>query len=201
MKRLLIVLITIVFMYPVTGPAADARSRALETVKGHVNSVLKVLRNPALKGEKGEKAKREEVRAEAEKMFDFVELSKRTLGLNWNRLSQEQRKEFVELYKDLLEDTYIDRITAYTNEKVEFSEAVPLSENTVEVRSHVQMRTGQVPIYYRALNTEGEWKVYDVVIEGVSLTANYRTQFREILINEPPDALLATLRKRVGERS
>jgi phospholipid transport system substrate-binding protein len=63
------------------------------------------------------------------------------------------------------------------------------------------MRTGQVPIYYRALNTEGEWKVYDVVIEGVSLTANYRTQFREILINEPPDALLATLRKRVGERS
>ena len=95
-------------------------------MQAHVNNVLKVLRNPALKGEKGEKQKKAEITAEAEKLFDFVELSKRTLGLDWNRFSLDQRKEFVNLYKGLLQDTYVDRITAYTNEKVEFTNAVPL---------------------------------------------------------------------------
>ena len=163
-----------------------------------MNNVLKVLRNPALKGEKAEKQKKAEITAEAEKFFDFVELSKRTLGLDWNRFSLDQRKEFVNLYKSLLRDTYIERITAYTNEKVEFTSAVPLGQNTVEVRSEVISQGGRVPIYYRVMNENGQWKVYDVVIEGVSLITNYRSQFRQILVNQSPQALLDTLKKRVG---
>ncbi len=130
-----------------------------------------------------------------------MELSKRTLGLDWNRFSVDQRKEFVNLYKALLKDTYVDRITAYTNEKVEFTNQVPLGANTVEVRSEVIAQSGRVPIYYRAMNENGQWKVYDVVIEGVSLIANYRSQFREILINQSPQGLLDTLKKRAGEKS
>ena len=73
-----------------------------------------------------------------------------------------------------------------------------MAQNTVEVRSEVINQGGRVPIYYRVMNENGQWKVYDVVIEGVSLITNYRSQFREILINQSPQALLDTLKKRVG---
>jgi phospholipid transport system substrate-binding protein len=198
MKKIAALLCTLFLVWPLL---LHAQQEAMTTVKGHVDNVLKVLRNPALKGEKGESAKKAQIEAEADKLFDYVELSKRTLGLNWNRFSGEQRREFVQLYRSLLEETYIDRITAYTNERVSFVQAVPLGDSAVEVRSVVVTKTGEVPIYYRTLNVSGQWKVYDVIIEGVSLTANYRSQFREILANQSPQALLDTLRNRVGGRS
>jgi phospholipid transport system substrate-binding protein len=171
----------------------------LDTVKSNVSGVLDVLRDPKLQGESGKKVKEQRIAAAAEKLFDFVELSKRTLGLNWNKFTPEQRKEFVELFKTILKDAYVEKITAYTNEQVNFTKEVSLSEDTVEVQSSVVTKSGQVPIYYRVLKKENEWKVYDVVIEGVSLINNYRTQFREILGNNPPEKLLETLRKKVGK--
>lgn len=172
----------------------------LDTVKTQVEGVLSILRDPSLKGDAGLKVKKERIRTTSQKMFDFVELSKRTLGQNWNTFSQEQRREFVDLYRALLEDAYVEKITAYTNEKVNFTKEVPLSENTVEVQSTVMAKTAEVPIYYRVIKRENDWKVYDVVIEGVSLIANYRSQFRDILANNQPEALLDTLRKKVGKR-
>ena len=199
MRRISLAALVLILLFPVA--ARPQQQDAQTTVQAHVNNVLKVLRNPALKGEKGEKEKKAEITAEADKLFDFVELSKRTLGLDWNRFSLDQRKEFVNLYKALLQDTYIDRITASTNDKVEFTTTVPLGRNTFEVRSEVISGSGRIPIYYRAMNESGQWKVYDVVIEGVSLISNYRSQFREILINQSPQGLLDTLKKRVGSRS
>lgn len=172
---------------------ASAGQGPRETVQAHVDAVLKALRTT-----KSKQRQRTEIVAEADKLFDFVELSKRTLGLSWNRFSQDQRREFVDLYRGLLEDTYIDRITAYTNEKVTFTEAVPLGGNTAEVRSTVATKTGPVSIDYRVIDEKGQWKVYDVVIAGVSLIANYRSQFREILINRSPEGLLDTLRQKEG---
>lgn len=191
MRKLCLFLLAVVIAAPT---ALCAQQGARETVQAHVDKVLKVLRSTQSKEQQ-----RREIVAAAEQLFDFVELSKRTLGLSWNRFNQEQRREFVELYKNLLQDTYIDRITAYTNEKVTFNEAVPLGGNAVEVRSEVLTKTGEVPIYYRMLNENGQWKVYDVVIAGVSLIANYRSQFRETLTNQPPQALLDSLRRKEGK--
>jgi phospholipid transport system substrate-binding protein len=172
----------------------------LDTVKANVNGVLDVLRDPKLQGESGIKAKEQRIEAAAEKLFDFVELSKRTLGVNWNKFNPEQRKEFVQLFKTILKDAYIDKITGYTNERVDFTKEVPLSDTTVEVQSTVVSKGGETPISYRAMKKEADWKVYDVVIEGVSLISNYRTQFREILANKPPENLLETLRKKVAKK-
>jgi phospholipid transport system substrate-binding protein len=172
----------------------------LDTVKTNVNGVIEAMRDPKLKGESGKKVKEQRIVAAADKMFDFVELSKRTLGLNWNKFTPEQRKEFVELFKTILKDAYVDKITAYTDEQVNFTKETPLSENTVEVQSVVATKSAQVPIYYRVIKKDNNWKVYDVVIEGVSLISNYRTQFREILGNNPPETLLETLRKKVGKK-
>ena len=171
----------------------------LDTVKANVNGVIEVLRDPKLQGESGKKVKEQRIAAAAEKLFDFVELSKRTLGLNWNKFTADQRKEFVGLFKTILKDAYVDKITTYTNEQVNFTKEAPLSEATVEVQSGVVTKGGETPIYYRVIKKGNEWKVYDVVIEGVSLISNYRTQFREILGNNPPETLLETLRKKAGK--
>jgi phospholipid transport system substrate-binding protein len=172
----------------------------LDTVKANANSVLEVLRDPKLKGEVGRKVKEQRIQAAAEKLFDFVELSKRTLGLSWNNFTPEQRKEFVQLFEGILKDAYVDKILAYSNEQINFTKEVPLSETTVEVDSVVVTKGAQVPINYRVIKKDNEWRVYDVVIEGVSLINNYRTQFREILGNNPPEKLLETLRKKTGAK-
>jgi len=151
------------------------------------------------KGKSGKKIKEQKIEDAADNLFDYVELSKRTLGLNWNKFSMEQGKESIELFETLLRSTYIDSITGYTNEKVNFAKRVPLTDTTVEVQSAVLTSSDQIPINYRVVKKDNEWRVYDVVIEGVSLISNYRTQSREILANNPPQVLIDTLRKKVGK--
>jgi len=177
-------------------PFSAFAGASLDAVQGHVDKVLEVLRDSSLKAESAKKVK---IRAIADEMFDFAELSKRTLAQNWSKFSPAQQKEFINLYKTLLSDTYSDKILAYTNEKIVFSKEVPLTDKTVEVRSTVLRKTAEIPINYRVILKADGWRVYDVVIEGVSLINNYRTQFREILLNKPPESLLETLRKKVGK--
>ena len=171
----------------------------IEAVKGHLDKVLDVLRDPALKAESAKKAKKDRLRAISEKMFDFTELSKRTLAQNWSKFNPEQQKEFIDLYTSLLENAYANKIMAYTDEKIVFSKEVALTEKTVEVQSSVLRKNGDIPLYYRVILKDGVWRVYDIIIEGVSLINNYRSQFREILANNPPESLLETLRKKVGK--
>ena len=173
---------------------------ALDSVKGDVETILKILKNPAYQGEAGKKTKQEHIRKISVKMFDFAELSKRTLGFNWNKFSTAQRQEFVDLYKGILEDAYVDKITSYTDERINYTRELQLSENSAEVQSTVVTKSGEIPVYYRMHNKDGQWRVYDIVIEGVSLVNNYRTQFREILANNPPAYLLETMRKKVQKK-
>ena len=194
-KQLVGITLFLCLIFPVSAYAGAP----LETVKGHVNKVLDVLRDPSLKTESARKVKKEKIQAIAEKMFDFTELSKRTLAQNWSKFDPGQQKEFISLYTTLLRDTYINKIMAYTDEKIVFNSEVELTKNTFEVRSTVKRNAGDIPIYYRVMLKDGSWKVYDVVIEGVSLINNYRSQFREILANKPPESLLETLRKKVSK--
>lgn len=174
------------------GPAANI-------VKTNVDGVIDILKDPKLKGDAGKKQKQQKIEIIADKMFDYIELSKQTLGMNWNKLSADQRKEFVSLFKNMLRNTYIDRITSYTNQKITYGKEIPLSDSKVEVQTTIISSSGQTPINYRVIKKGDDWKIYDVVIEGVSLVSNYRTQFRDILANNPPQALIDTLRKKAGK--
>jgi len=180
-------------------PLSSFAGAPLDSVKGNVDKVLNVLRDPALKGDSGKKAKKAKIRTISEKMFDFNELSRRTLGQNWTKLNTGQQKEFTELYTSILEDAYVDKIVTYTDEKVLYNKENRLTEKTVEVQTTIVTKKCDIPIFYRVIHKGIEWRVYDVVIEGVSLINNYRTQFREILANKTPEALLETLRKKVGK--
>jgi phospholipid transport system substrate-binding protein len=197
MKKNLFSVLLLIFLLIIPPLAYSAASS--ETLKEHINKVLEVLRNPDLKGESGRKVKQEKIRSISAEVFDFTELSKRSLGQNWNKLNAGQQEEFIKLFKSLLETVYADKITAYTDERIIFKEEIALSEKTVEVPTAIVTKTSEIPINYRLLQEKGRWKVYDVVIEGVSLISNYRTQFREILANKTPEALLDILRKKVGD--
>ena len=92
----------------------------------------------------------------------------------------------------------MDKILAYTNEQVLFDRDTMLSENKAEVQTRIITKSAEIPIDYRVYLHDGKWKVYDVVVEGISLVQNYRTQFREILANNPPEEVLKILREKTG---
>jgi phospholipid transport system substrate-binding protein len=169
----------------------------LDTVQANVNKVFEVLRDPKLKAASAKEMKKERLRSIYNGMFDGVELSKRTLTRNWNKLNEAQRQEFVQLFQQVLEKAYIDRILSYTNEKVVFDKENAISKNQVEVQTKIITASKEVPIAYRTILVGSTWKVYDVVIENVSLVMNYRTQFNDILAKNTPEQLLEILRKKV----
>lgn len=194
-KQVIGLSLIILLIFPLSAPAGTP----LETVRSEINKVLDVLRDQSLKGEAGQKTKKTKIRSIANGIFDYGELSRRTLALDWKKLNAEQQKEFGDLYASLIEETYADRILSYTNEKVLYGKEIPLAQNRVEVQTTIVTRKADIPINYRVIQKGSDWKVYDVVIEGVSLINNYRTQFREILANDPPEVLLDKLRKKVGK--
>jgi phospholipid transport system substrate-binding protein len=197
MKQRLLILVFIIMVMLV--PVSAHAGAPIETVRGHVDKVLDVLRDSSMKGSSAEKIKKDRIRLISEKMFDYTELSRRTLGQNWNKFKADQQQEFIELYKSILEGAYIDRIMSYTDEKIIFAKENQLSEKTVEIQTTIVTKKADIPINYRVIQKGGEWRVYDVIIEGVSLISNYRTQFAQILGNKSPEGLLDTLRKKAGK--
>ena len=168
-----------------------------DAVRLNVNKVLDVLRDPTLKAESAKEAKKEKLRLIYNVMFDDIELGKRTLARNWNSLNTAQRQEFVKLFRQVLEKAYVDKILDYTNEKIVFDKESMLSATQAEVQTKIVTASKEIPIAYRVIVKDGAWKVYDIVIENVSLVLNYRTQFNEILEKNKPENLLETLREKV----
>ncbi len=196
MKRLRVGFILLVLLII---PLQVRAGTPLDTVERHVNEVLKVLRDPALQGEANKAAKQERIEAVADEMFDYIALSRLTLGRNWREFNEDQKKEFIKLYRSILEKAYMDRILSYTDEKVIFDKETMLSEKKAEVQTHILTKSAEIPIFYRVYLKDGKWKVYDVIIEGISLIKNYRTQFRDILANNPPEEVLKILRKKTDQ--
>ena len=195
MKKLLAMLIfclAVLTLQPVPVLAASP----LETIQTQVNQALEVLRDPALKAESARATKEKKIWSILDGVFDYTELSKRTLGQHWKQFTPDQQEEFTRLFGKLLGGVYMDRIIAYKDEKVVFGKVTSLSDKTAEVQSEVVRPSKSIPIHYRMILGNGEWKVYDVVIEGVSLVQNYRSQFREILTNKRPEDLLKMLREK-----
>ena len=180
-------------------PLPVVAAQALQSIETRVNKALEVLRNPALKHETAKERKEKKIRSIVDEIFDYTDPSKRTLSFHWKDSPPEQQKEFTRLFGRLLGGVYMDKILSYTDEKVTFGKETRLSEDTTEVESEIVTQTRSIQVRYRLILQEGDWKVYDVFIEGVSLVQNYRSQFRQILRKETPEELLSILRKKVLE--
>ncbi len=162
-------------------PGQSLAGPATDQVKGTVDQVLQILTDPALKGERKTKERRAQLRKTVLERFDFSEMSKRSMGRYWSERTPDERTEFVGLFTDLLERAYVDRVEGYTGEQILYLEETT-DGNYSEVRTKiVTKRNQEIPIAYRLQRADSKWSVYDIVVEGVSLVNNYRTQFSKII--------------------
>jgi phospholipid transport system substrate-binding protein len=125
----------------------------------------------------------------------YAEMSKRTLGAQWRRLTPEQQQEFVDLFKGFLSDRYAGRIEDYSGEQVEYLNE-RLEGRYAEVRTRLVSHKVVIPMDYRLINKGGRWYAYDIVAEGVSLVKNYRSQFEKIIRSQSYEDLLKRLQNR-----
>ena len=179
---------SVVFAAAPQGPESPT-----EAVRGTVSRVLSILEDPALKDPaKSRRRMLEEVIATR---FDYAEMSKRTLAAYWPPLTEAQRTEFVELFKRFLSDRYAEKIEGYSGEQVMYlSERI---EGTyAEVRTELRSDKTTIPMDYRLFLKEGRWHAYDIVVDGVSLVKNYRSQFQKIIRESSYDELVKKLRER-----
>ena len=170
---------------------------AQETLESTISDLLQVLKNKTEEGTPEYQQQREELVRIIDKIFAFDELSARAVGLHWKRFSPEQQDTFIQLFSELLGDKYLDRIQSYNNERVIYGDVRKSSSGNEEVQTLIVQENKEIPIAYRMTQTNQGWKVYDVVIEGVSLVKNYRTQFMDIMVNGKPEDLIEAVRKKV----
>ena len=154
---------------------------AQEQLKGAIDRVVTTLESPTLKGDGKVAERRSAVRKIANEIFDFGEIARRSLGRYWQPLSEPQRSEFVGLFGDLLERSYISKIELYGGEKIIYNgERVDGDLATVSTKIITKNGT-EVPVDYRLFRRGDRWMIYDINIEGISLVSNYRTQFNKII--------------------
>jgi phospholipid transport system substrate-binding protein len=179
----------------IMGAAAAWAGPPTEIAKQVIERALNALNDPSSQGE----ARRQKVKRIVDPYFDYQEMAKRSLGPTWGKLSPGQRQEFVALFSQLLEASYSDKIEKYAQRvKIDYTGEI-LQGDTAEVRTVVVKANDRIPLNYRLLNEGGTWKVYDVVIEGVSLVSNYRSQFSRIIHESSYAELVKRLQTKVSE--
>ncbi len=175
--------------------AVEARAEsATAAMQQTLDRVLVVLDDAALRAPERAGERLEKLEEIIKERFDYGEMGKRTLGRGqWETLNDARRKEFVGLFRRFLSKTYAGNVDTYSGEKVEYL-AERRKGGFAEVRTKVVSDTLEVPIDYRLLQRAETWKVYDVVIDGISLVKNFRSQFDRIIKAQSMDGLLDTLR-------
>jgi phospholipid transport system substrate-binding protein len=170
-----------------------------EQLKAQIDRVLKVLDDPELKKEGRNRERRAAVRKIANDIFDFGETARRSLARHWQGRTPAERDEFVQLFSDLLERSYISKVELYGGEKIQYlGDAVDGDQARAQTRLLTKSGS-EIPIEYRMHRKGDRWLVYDVIIEGVSLVANYRTQFNKIIQTDSYQALIKKMRHKQEE--
>jgi phospholipid transport system substrate-binding protein len=174
-------LVTFLFLFAAAASPATASEGPVQELKSRIDRAVQVMNEPATKGPAKVVERRAKVRKIADEIFDFPEMSKRSLGVHWQELPAADRDRFVRLFSDLLDRAYFEKIDTYNGEKVTYlAPKVERDQATVPTRVLTD-KGSEIPVEYRMRQDGGRWLVYDVVIEGVSLVSNYRAQFDRII--------------------
>ncbi len=189
----------LLLILPATPPPAWASGQPAESptavVRATLTEVFRILDDPKLKEPDKLMPRRRLLEQVIGERFDYAEMSKRALAANWTPLTNDQRAEFVELFKAFLSDRYAGKIEGYAGERTEY-----LSERLegpyAEVRTRLISAKTEIPMDYRMINKAGRWYAYDIIADGVSLVKNYRSQFDKIIRSDSYDELVTRLRNR-----
>ncbi len=193
-------LIALAAVLALLAPDAAAAGPPTDQLRRSIDLVLKTLSDRELKTEAKTAQRRTMIRAIAGEIFDFTEISQRSLGRHWQGRTPAERAEFVRLFGDLLEHSYITKIEGYSGETIQYAGEI-IDGDLAIVRTRIVTRQGtEIPVDYRMFRKGDRWRAYDVHIEGVSLVANYRSQFNAIIQRTGYPDLVAKLRAKQDER-
>ncbi len=168
-----------------------------QEIKQTTDKILSILTNPTLKAPSKTAEKEKLIRKVVDERFDWEEMARRSLATHWAKRTAEEKKEFVHLFSDLLERTYMKKVEDYSGEKVLYEgETKDGDYAAVKVRI-VTKKNKDIPVEYRLRKEGNNWFVYDVSIEGVSLVNNYRTQFNSIILQSSYENLVKRLKEKV----
>ena len=200
--RLVITFALLASALSVTAYSATARAATAEDPKTVVtNTVSQVL--DILKGHQApENERRRKLIDAVAPRFDFENMAKSSLGYHWRELNADQQGQFTQLFTAFMEDAYLNKLEGFSNQKIEFLDEHPLDPSNVELNSRV-VTPGQtdepIKVDYLLQRRESEWKVCDVIVDGISITANYRNQFNRVVNNQGFDALMSEMRTKQQE--
>ena len=194
------ILILSVFWLSTIGIATAGEPTNL--IRQTTDQVLKILEDPKLQGSEKRAERQARLHAISDEAFAWQEMARRALATHWRGLTPQQQQEFVGLFRDLVEGTYMNRLETATQEKQDIQyvgEQLEGSRAAVKT-SVITKRNQQVPIDYRLQKEDGRWRIYDVLVEGISLVNNYRSQFNQIISSSSYDALVQKMKaKQVQE--
>jgi phospholipid transport system substrate-binding protein len=179
-------------------PAPSRAGEPTDQVRGAIDRVLEILKKKDLQGKERRAERRTLLREEISKAFDFNEMAKRSLGPAWRQRTSEERKEYVAIFRQVLENSYLGKVEAYQGEKIRYVKDSVEDGRIATVETLIVTGKGQeIPLNYRMMKEKSDWRVYDVIIEEISLVNNYRSQFGGILQRSSFQDLLARLREMV----
>jgi phospholipid transport system substrate-binding protein len=198
MKMKLLLVSVLLSLWIAVWPA-HADATVTDDVKKVVAEVVRIVSNKDLKKPQNEEKRRTELKKAIGSIFDYGQMAKLSMGTHWKERAPAEQKEFEKLFETLLENTYATKIEAYNNDKIVYVRETVVG-NHVEVISRVfTAQEEEYTLDYRLAKKNNEWLVYDVVIEGVSLVANYRGQFNHIIQTQGYDELVKQLRTKNAE--
>jgi phospholipid transport system substrate-binding protein len=176
-------------------PAKGSPTEAMRTT---ISQALGVLQDQELKKPERTDERVTRLKQIADVRFDYGEMAKRSLGSQWDKLDERKRQEFVDLFTEFLTATYVEKMHSYSDEEVTFLKE-RLDGNYAEVKSIMVGKKTEIPMDYRLVMKGGDWKVYDVAIDGISLAQNYRRQFAAILRSSSYEQFVQMLREKIAQ--
>jgi phospholipid transport system substrate-binding protein len=176
-------------------PAKGSPTEAMRTT---ISQALGVLQDQELKKPERTDERVTRLKQIADARFDYGEMAKRSLGSQWDKLDERKRQEFVDLFTEFLTATYVEKMHSYSDEEVTFLKE-RLDGNYAEVKSIMVGKKTEIPMDYRLVMKGGDWKVYDVAIDGISLAQNYRRQFAAILRSSSYEQFVQMLREKIAQ--
>ena len=173
-----------------------AQSQITADLKGTIDQVLEIVSDKDLK--KNPTLRREKLRNVIGLRFNYKQMVMRSLAKNYKNRSENERKEFTMLFKKLLENSYASKIENYRNETIDYL-GEQIKGKYAMVKTQIVRKDGVIDVDYKMLKENGQWLVYDFVIEGVSLIRNFRSQFSKIINTESYATLVSKLSKKVKD--
>ena len=168
-----------------------------ETLQKPMDAIIGILKDPQYNAKDKKEAQREKLWKVVRGFFDFREMSKRSLGSNWKRFNPGQQDQFTDVFSTLLGNIYLNKVQGgYHDEKVLYLSEEIIKDKKAVVKTKIVRENAEIPMDYHMRLQGKKWKVYDIIIEGVGLVKNYRTQFKKILRKESPDKLIERLKKK-----